>query len=103
MPPGVHGFIFDEQADHFGLSGALLGSPSLGLSWALLVSTGFVLALLGFPGSSGLSRDLLCSSGVVWALLGSSGLSWALLGSSGLSWALLVSTGFVLALLGFPG
>ena len=92
-----------------GLSGALLGSLSLGLSWALLVSTGFVLALLGFPGSSGLLGSpvlfwgRLGSPGVVWTLLGSLGLVLALLGSPGLSWALLVSPGLVWALLARPG
>ena len=55
------------------------------LSWALLVSSRLVRALLASSGSSGRSWLLLCSSGLVWALLGSSWLLWALQGSPGLS------------------
>ena len=69
VSPGVHGFIFYEQADHSWTLGG-----SVGLSWALLGdlgSPGLYWARLGSPGLSWL----------VWAFLGSPVLFWARLGS----------------------
>ena len=77
------------------------------VSWAFLVSSRLVWALLGSPSSPVLFWARLGSPGLVWAPLGSPpGLSWApwaFLGSFGLYWARLDSSkvNLVILSLGF--